>query len=212
MMSLFKSIYNRRFGRELISYFDRVYCINLDTRADRWKYVSNHFSRFGMKDKVFRFPAIDVRQDPSLREHEKLVMDNFSVLGMCGCMLSHRGVIEAAKSSGLRNVLVFEDDVKIIEDNISNIGRSLKSLSEHEWDVFYLGATYSWPIEKVNSYLVRVNEGAFATHAIAYNHTVFDKLLGILPSTPLEYLKMDRFKVNAIDKYLKSGLANKTHG
>lgn len=67
-------------------------------------------------------------------------------------------------------------------------------------------ATYSWPLERVGSYLVKVGEGAYVTNAIAYDHTVFDKILDELPGTPLEFLKLDRFKVNALDKLLQSGL------
>jgi len=205
-MKFFQHLYNRKFGRQLVDFFDRIYCINLDNRPDRWDYINNHFSQFGLKRKVIRYSAIDVRSDASLQKHEKLLHDNFSLLAMCGCMLSHRKIIEEAKQAGLQNVLIFEDDVRILKGNIATLNRSLKRLSSFEWDVFYLGATYSWPLEKLDSYLVRAREGAYATHAIAYNHTVFDKILGALPSTPLEFLEMDRFKVNAIDNYLKSNM------
>lgn len=195
---------SKKFGSRLNQYFSKIYCINLDTRLDRWRYVSKHFSRFGLKRAVERFPAIDVRNDPVWMKHEKLLKDNYSLLAMCGCMLSHRKIVESAKQSGLENVLVFEDDVKFLKENIHNLGRSLADLDRLEWDVFYLGATYMWALEPVGSYLVNVPNGAYATHAIAYNHSIYDQILELLPSEPLEYLQTIHFEVNALDEWLKS--------
>ena len=205
-LKFYHCFYNHRFGYELNKYFDKICCINLDNRPDRWRYVSDHFSKFGLKDKVDRVSAVDVRDVSKFQEHEKLLQDNFSLLAMCGCMLSHRKIIEAAKTAGLKNVLVFEDDIRIVQENISSLKNSIKDLDDHEWDIFYLGATYLWPIEKTGPYLVKVVEGAYATHAIAYNHTVFDKILDILPCTPQDFLESDHFEVNALDKWLQSDM------
>lgn len=197
---------NRRFGRALLKYFDRIYCLNLDSRFDRWQYVSEHFTKFGLKNKVERFSAIDVRNNLELKDQEKLLQDNFSLLAMCGCMLSHRSIIEKARTEGLKNVLVFEDDVRILQGNIKSLKESLRDLDELEWDIFYLGATYLWPLKKISPYLVRVQNGAYATHAIAYNHTVYERVLDLLPSNPIEFLESGEFEINALDKWLQSKL------
>jgi GR25 family glycosyltransferase involved in LPS biosynthesis len=187
-------------------YFDRIYCINLDDRPDRWRYISSHLARFALRKKIKRFSAIDIRKDAMFWEHEKLQAGNFSLLANCGCILSHRRIIEMARQSGLRNVLVFEDDVKILESNIGNIGRSLSALEKLDWDIFYLGATYLFSLQPVGDFLVNVSKGAYATHAIAYNRSIFDKVLDLIPSDPSELLESDRFKVNAVDKWLQSEL------
>lgn len=196
----------KSFGPELFRFFDKIYCINLDSRPDRWRYVGDHFNKFGLKNGVERFSAIDVRSDPALRKHETLLKDNFSLLAMCGCMLSHRKIIESAKRSDLDNVLIFEDDVKILESNIGDVGRSLSELTELDWDIFYLGATYLFTLKAVGLHLINVPNGAYATHAIAYNSSVFDQILELLPSKPLEFLQSNQFDVNAIDKWLQSDL------
>ena len=195
-----------KFGRDLERHFDKIWCINLDSRPDRWRYMQNHFARFGLGDKVERFSAVDVRSDPGLQRHQKLLKNNFSLLAMCGCMLSHRQIVESARAAGLRNVLVFEDDIKILSDNIASIGESLDELSAWEWDVFYLGATYHWGLEAVSKNLVRVSHGALATHAIAYNAKVFDKVLELLPASSDEFLNSQQFSVNALDMWLQSDL------
>ena len=138
---------NRRFGSEINRFFDKIYCINLDDRPDRWRYVHDHLVKFGLKNKIERFSAIDVRKDPELKKHEKLLQDNFSLLAMCGCMLSHRKIIEYAKQAGLKNVLVLEDDIKILESNVGSIRKSLNQLVKLDWDIFYLGATYLFTLK-----------------------------------------------------------------
>jgi GR25 family glycosyltransferase involved in LPS biosynthesis len=192
------------FGRALSSFFHRIYCINLDSRQDRWRYVSGHLASVGLGE-VERFSAIDVRNDPKLRPHERLLRDNFSLLGMCGCMLSHRRIIELAKAQRLRNVLVFEDDVRILEENVDSLDEALAQLEKLEWDVFYLGATYLFKLELAGDVLVRVANGAYATHAIAYNHTIYDQILNVLPAEPEDYLASNAFQVNALDKWLQAG-------
>lgn len=201
-----QSIKNTRFGYEVSRFFDKIYCINLDNRPDRWRYVCDHFVKFGLEKKIERFPAIDVRSDPELRVHEKLLKDNFSRLAMCGCLLSHRKIIENAKQDGLNNVLVFEDDVKVLEANIGGIHESLEELAKLSWDVFYLGATYLLALKPVGPHLVNVSNGAYATHAIAYNNSIFDQILNLLPNDPLEFLQSNRFEINAVDKWLQSDL------
>lgn len=208
-----KKIENNYFGRELLSHFDKIFCINLDARADRWKYVSEHFNEFGL-GRVQRFSAVDVRNNPSLKSKEKLLDGNFSLLAMCGCMLSHRKIIEQAKMENLKNILVFEDDIRVLQTNIASIAETLNDLNQQEWDVFYLGATYLWSLENITPYLVRVPNGAYATHAIAYNHTIYDKILDLLPSCPDEFLDSDKYEVNALDKWLQSDMfdRNKFYG
>jgi len=199
-----KYLYNQRFGRELVNFFDHIYCINLDSRPDRWRYVNRHFSKYGLKGKVERFSAIDVRKDLELQKHEKLLQENFSLLAMCGCMLSHRMIIEDAKSKKFKNILVFEDDIRILENNILGLKKSLNELDKQEWDIFYLGATYLFPFAKKGENLVTVLNGAYATHAISYNNTVYDKILELLPSNPVDFLSCNEFDINAIDKWLQS--------
>jgi glycosyl transferase family 25 len=195
----------RKFGQCITEFFDRIYCINLDTRPDRWKYVSAHFRKFGLHKNVERFSAIDIRSNPKYTASEKLLRDNFSLLAMCGCLLSHRALIQKARENGLKNVLVLEDDVKFVEDNVRGIPATLDQLSRTPWDIFYLGATYLFKTIRISDVLIQVPNGAYATHAIAYNHTIFDEVLETLPDDPQSYLTSEAFEVNALDKWLQAG-------
>ena len=39
-------------------FFERIYCINLDSRPDRWKRVQEQLIKLGSHDRVERFPAV----------------------------------------------------------------------------------------------------------------------------------------------------------
>ena len=101
---------------------------------------------------------------------------------------------------------MLEDDVKFLEENTHFIDRSLAQLAKVDWEVFYLGATYINEFQKVGQNLVRVSNGAYATHTVAYHSSVFDKILETFPADPLDYLQSDKFLVNAMDVWLQSDL------
>jgi len=193
-----------QFGKILSSFFDRIYCINLDTRPDRWKYVSTHFRKFGLHKKVERFSAVDIRMRKDLAQFETLQRKNFSLLGNCGCILSHRQILEMAQSEGLESILILEDDVEFLEENLSQVDATLRELADLNWHVFYLGASYIKPFLSLSNHLINVNQGANATHAISYHRSVFKGILDLIPAKPEELIKRNIDSVNAIDIWLRS--------
>jgi GR25 family glycosyltransferase involved in LPS biosynthesis len=141
-------------------FFDAIYCINLDERTDRWEQAQVEFKKLGVEG-VKRFSAI---------RHER---------GAIGCRESHLGIIKEAKELGLNNVLIFEDDVLVLEGGISKIGDSLNELKNIPWELFYFGATVDPNVGKltpVSPHLVKTNF-AYTTHAYAINGDMFDFIL-----------------------------------
>lgn len=104
-------------------FFDRIYCINLDKRPNRWELSQKEFDKIGILDKVTRFSAIE-DSNP-----EK------------GCFESHMECIFSAKKDGLNNVLIFEDDVAFLKCyEEKKFEASLNILKKQEkWEFFYLG-------------------------------------------------------------------------
>jgi len=144
----------------LNEYFDKIYCINLDERPDRWEQSLEEFEKVGIKN-VERFSAI---------KHEK---------GAIGCRESHLKIIEKSKNENLNNVLIFEDDVFFIENNLKHINKTLDDLNDIDWNLFYLGATVDPNVgymEKFSDNLFKTNF-AYTTHAYAVNSNIFDKIL-----------------------------------
>lgn len=149
-------------------FFDGVYCINLDERTDRWEQAQKEFEKLGIND-VKRFSAV---------KHEK---------GAIGCRESHLDIIKEVKVLGLNNVLIFEDDVLVLEEHINKVEGALNDLKDIGWELFYFGATVDPNVGKlrpVTPNLVLTNF-AYTTHAYAINHTMFDFILEQAPLHPI---------------------------
>ena len=68
----------------LLNYFDRVYCINLDERKDRWEECVDEFNKIDALNDVERFSAV---------EHER---------GIAGCTLSHYEISKSVKKMDVK--------------------------------------------------------------------------------------------------------------
>lgn len=155
------------------AFFDAIYCINLDRQADRWQALQEQLARVGLcfSGSVRRVPAVETP-------------DNHHV----GCALSHRAILEEARWQGLRNVLVLEDDVRFSPTAVADLAASLHELQDRAWDLLYLGGHrwgQTYPLLPGCRHL-EIPRGLTCTHAIAYNHTVYNRLLEELPARPSE--------------------------
>ena len=136
-------------------FFDVIFCINLDKRPDRWVHAQQEFQKIGILDKVKRFPAIE-RKD-----------------GRLGCIKSHLEIIKYAQKNNLKNVLIFEDDVVFLDKDVNGIMGNVISQLPENWEMLYLGANLHTPLTNYSDNLVVLKNG-FSTHAVSYNHTIFD--------------------------------------
>lgn len=156
----------------MFSFFEKIYCINLSNRTDRWDHCQNQFSKFGIYN-VQRFDAVKCNH-PGLSAKANAHI---------GCVLSHYNIIKEAKLKNYSNILVLEDDFLFLkEPNELNI-KLKKSLDElpPDWDIFYLGCNfvkgYDYePAERLSDNLIKVNTG-FCTHSLAYSSKGMDKIL-----------------------------------
>lgn len=171
----------------VVDAFDRVVCINLDERQDRWQQVQESIASMQMGISAERFSAIkpDLAREPIYN-------------GRAGCLLSHRAVIEQAYRDGLESVLVLEDDLCFDLAFPEKIGPTIASLQQVEWDVFYLGFTPKAPLLHAGDGLVRTL-GGMTTHAVAYHRGAMPELLKRLPDAANALCFLARHK--SIDRY-----------
>jgi GR25 family glycosyltransferase involved in LPS biosynthesis len=96
---------------------DRVFCINLKDRVDRWKEFEEINSI-----KIERFEAIDTRKKPELCNEYGLTVDPISVgyqiyfnrcNGAVGCYLSHYVIWKRIVEESIPYTLITEDDVDV---------------------------------------------------------------------------------------------------
>ena len=138
---------------ELLDFFDGIYCINLDSRVDRWNSAQEAFKKLGIDDKVERFSAVECKSNLSRQKIAKdyynidlngnLFRRKYPIHGAVGCATSHIEILKIAKSKNLKNVLVFEDDFKILDEYDKNSLLVLNELRDFKksWELLYLGGS-----------------------------------------------------------------------
>ena len=159
-------------------FFDAIFCINLDSRQDRWTKCLEQFKIFGIEDKAQRFSAIKI-------ETENQQLGKFC--GRCGCSLSHFEICKIAKNKNYKNYLVLEDDFEFNFDLETTFDLLNKAISDipNDWDMFYMGANLTdeygvVPIENFSENLFKL-KSCHTTHAMAFNNKFYDSFLENAP-------------------------------
>lgn len=153
-----------------INYFDGIFVINLPTRADRRYEIDKQLKRIGLSlkhEKVFLFPA--VRPDAP---------GGFPSIGARGCFMSHLGVLRMAQSSGMRNILILEDDCDFSK-NVSTLMPCLvDALQQIEWGLFYGGALNSYESQPLKCSLRKIapTSALMGSHSIAMRGDTIRKI------------------------------------
>ena len=152
-------------------YFDKTYCINLDSRTDRWEESEDEFSRIGWK--VDRFPG----------STKSFNHAQYECLKAC---------------SKYESSLILEDDCEFRE--LSHLEYALSSLPS-DWDIISLGSTLlSSHKNKVNDNLYHYENG-WATQAMGYSQKMvkwlvknFDPMNGVIYDEWLRLNVLKEFK------------------
>lgn len=189
----------------MLDYFESVYCINLAAREDRLQRVQEEFGDKGLSKFFNRFKAINLRRYEVASKYDRAI-GPYHVVPNAGCLASHRAIIKEANEKGLRSVLVFEDDVQFTDD-LSELTPSIEDLNKQNWGLFYLGATIEEKMTAVTERLFQTS-AAKATHAIAYNHTVYGDMLRLIPEEPEELLQFT-VEYTAVDNFLIKEIQSK---
>ena len=179
---------------KLNNFFDKIICINLARRTDRWKEMQEQFKKHNLD--VLRFNAVDGNPMKWKSDHFGGKQNSFN--GAMGCIASHVNIYSLAKQNNWKNILILEDDCDFI-DNLNEIfEKSIETLPK-KWDLLYLGGVHEtrngqFEPEKFNEYFVRAKR-IITTSCYAVNCTAYDLIL----NTVLE--KMPYFDC-PIDTYL----------
>lgn len=129
----------------IADYFDKIFCINLSRRTDRWDHAQKQFNKFELYP-VERFEGYDKPTD-------HLGNPN----GNMGCTSSHRALLEIIAYHEWSRVLVFEDDFEFrFDDANEQFDAMIKEVPE-DWDMLYLGGHYAEkPIRRVSEHVIRM--------------------------------------------------------
>jgi len=168
-------------------FFEKIYCINLDSRPDRWEKMQKEFNRWGIKEKVERVSGYLVEGMTFVERGEK------------GCSLSHVHCLRDGYEKGYNNILVFEDDVFFSDNTNEQLTKSISELPR-DWGLFQLGfcpSTDKAKFSKHSQNLIRLDFECFCAHAVGYSKNVINHLM----NTP-EYFIRERAYDVLLAKYI----------
>ena len=186
-------------------YFDKIYCINLDSREDKWKRSLKSFLRWGLR--VSRYSARHPRHAETEYHWSKLsnIEPNeakrrdrkmMTKIGEVGCYLSHLNLIKEAKAAGYKKILIFEDDVIFSK----SFEKELKfMITIPDWAIIYLGGSqYSWDNVRPHSNKFYYSKDTDGTFGYALNLDYYDEILSAIGSVehPIDW----DFRIGIQDK------------
>lgn len=152
-----------------------IYVINILERKDRWNRIQSIYSKH-----------INLVRVDAVKHAE----------GWKGCFLSHKKCLQLAKDTGMRNIIVMEDDcipfINIIDfvTRLHAIKLQLDRLKK--WHIF-LGGVFGTGMNFVRPFGINHHkylrlEHGFCTHLMIYNHTSYDFFLNHPLNKPIDHV------------------------
>lgn len=175
---------------DINSYFDKIYCLNLEKREDRWLKVNKEFTKNSIN--VTRFKAIseDMISDTEFNSlKNKYNVNNLSNIELSlyglienkkslACLNTHLKIIKDAKLNKYKRILIFEDDVLISNDFKERIS-TIESL---DWEILYLGASqFNWNNIEVENNFYK-SKSTLGTFAYCLSDSIYDELISLIGS------------------------------
>lgn len=139
------------------NYFDKIYCINLPEDKERKEQMTINFEKINILDRVDWISAP--------RPYSDYKSTNYWFAGEFGVVRSQLKALIDGLEYGISNgIVIFEDDVRFIDDAEKVLEKSLNSLPD-DWSVFYLGGTPKEMMTRINKNICKVKK---FTSAFAY--------------------------------------------
>ena len=163
---------------------DARWCINLDSRPDRWDNARIQFRINGIKD-VKRLPAIPSRtmgiKSVSFDSPETI---NYAAIG---CMLSHYFIISDAYQKEYRYILVTEDDVVFVKGFQEYFPEQYKYVPG-DWDLIWVGGYERSAVSRTKNVkeLVYKPTDLWGTHCYLLSKKGIGKLYHYLSNNPVK--------------------------
>lgn len=155
-----------------MNYFDKIFCINLDSRLDRWESAKTQFDKHNLDvERISAIKGSDLNLDwpPEIKE------------GAVGCSLSHLFTIKMAKQMNLSNYLVLEDDIEFDENFNEKFSNIYENEVPFDWDMLYLGGQHfhGMNLTQVSEHVFKC-EYTLAAHSVAFKYKIYDRFINSL--------------------------------
>ena len=133
-------------------YFDKIYLINLPDRADRLRQATEELQRYRVPFEVFQAIKADK-----------------GAIGLYNTMME---LFRKTDTPEYWNILVFEDDVRFVNDPNEYMPRCVEQLQKLNWDLFYMGINMDNDQNLFNGFtdsnILNLKFG-YSTHALAWS-------------------------------------------
>jgi GR25 family glycosyltransferase involved in LPS biosynthesis len=142
------------------SFFDKIYCISIDTRIDRRTEAKKQFAACGLLERV---EFILVKKHPANQEE--------------GIYQSHMTCLKKGLQAGAEQILIFEDDI-LIKNFQPNLLRNAENFLQKtpNWNAFFLGAITSKMTKTDESSVVSIQYRCLA-HAYALKRPFAERII-----------------------------------
>jgi GR25 family glycosyltransferase involved in LPS biosynthesis len=144
------------------TYFDKIYCINLEHRKDRQESSAKIFHDLNIP--VEFFYTTKLSQNPIL-----------------GCFLSHIKCIKKAYDSGANTILIFEDDIIPTKGyDVKIITECIEFMKKNKWEIFKFG----FILHNIKDFIFAkkitnniINFCGYTTHAYCLSRAGMERIL-----------------------------------
>jgi GR25 family glycosyltransferase involved in LPS biosynthesis len=143
---------------KLDNFFEMSYVINLTKRPDRLKNCEDAWYKLNFYPE--RFAAIE-NKNPAL-----------------GCYLSHLEILRRARDAN-KNVLIFEDDVEVINFENHLMERVMDELYNLDWAMIYLGGNILRPFYQETNHLAKLSH-CQSTHSYGISKKYLPQIVDFL--------------------------------
>jgi glycosyl transferase, family 25 len=141
-------------------FFDKIFCISVDSRLDRQKAAKEAFAKLGILQRV---EFVLVEKHPTNPEE--------------GIFDSHLQCLRRGVEEGGNHILIFEDDIIIANFQEQRTTEAIQQLQQEEnWDAFFLGAISSGSRKTASKYLAAIDYRCL-THGYAVNRPFAQKIV-----------------------------------
>lgn len=133
------------------------YCIHLPNRKDREENMHKELDYFIPN----QYNILNGVRDP---------------IGKVGVSKSFKNAISSAQLKGLKQVLVFEDDVQFTSDKSRERFQMAMDTLPDDWDILLGGIYYCNELTDCNEYMKKVDKFS-ALHCVLFRDTVYNKIM-----------------------------------
>ena len=157
------------------NFFDKIYCINLDKRVDKWKDIEQQF-KYNWINNYTRIPGVEGNAYNLKPDKYPHPIRGFN--GVSGGTMAHLNAYIHAYNDKLNSFLVVEDDCVFHNDFIKLFDQYTNELPVY-WDLLYLGGMYEpskGSLYKISDHMIKVS-GMMSTHCYAVRSTILLKLI-----------------------------------